>query len=127
MKIAFFEETVAAGFAAHAEDFIQKNLDLHELMVEHPTATFFVRVRGDSMVGAGIHSEDVLVVDRARLPSSGKVVVALLNGEFTVKRLIYEGKRICLQAENPDYLPIIIQPGDDFQVWGVVTYVIHKL
>lgn len=127
MKIAFFEEGVAAGFASHAEDFVQKNLDLNELMVEHPTATFFVRVRGDSMLGAGIHSGDILVVDRALLPCSGKVVVALLNGEFTVKRLIQESGKITLQAENPEYLPLTVSARDDFQVWGVVTYVIHKL
>ena len=117
---------VAAGFPSPADPFIEQSLDLNELMVRNPPATFFVRVDGDSMQGAGIFSGDILVVDRSLSAANGKIIVAFVNGEFTVKRLLLNGKEACLAPENPRYAPILLTPETEFQVWGVVTYVIHK-
>lgn len=125
--VPFFEVGVPAGFPSPADDYVERPLDLHELLVEHPAATFFVRVEGDSMQGVGMYSGDILVVDRALTAHHGKIVVALFNGEFTVKRLKVAGKKIYLTPENPRYQAIEIPEGSDFQVWGVVTYVIHRL
>lgn len=122
----FFDVGLAAGFPSPADDYLEYPLDLNELLVEHPTATFFVRVVGDSMTGAGMQSGDILVVDRSLAPKNGKIIVALLNGEFTVKRLKIEEKKIYLIPENPRYSPIEVTAEADFQVWGIVTYVIHR-
>lgn len=125
-KIPFFLTPVAAGFPSPAEDYMERALDLNELMVTHPAATFFVRVRGDSMKGAGIFSGDILVVDRAFEPKDGHIVVAVLNGEFTVKRILKKGKTCFLAPENPSFSPIEVKEEMECQIWGVVTYVIHK-
>lgn len=125
-KFPFYGSGLPAGFPSPADDHLEHQLDLHELLVEHPEATFFVRIEGDSMIDAGMHSGDILIVDRSLTPSHEKIVVALLNGEFTVKRLLIKGKKVILAAENPRYLPMEIQEEADFQVWGVVTYVIHR-
>ncbi len=125
-KLSFYESGLPAGFPSPADDYLERQLDLHELLVEHPEATFFVRIEGDSMIGAGMHSGDILVVDRSLTASDGKIIVALLGGEFTVKRLQKRGQKICLAAENPRYRPLEVTEDSDFQVWGVVTYVIHR-
>ncbi len=117
--------TVSAGFTNIAEDFTETELDLNEHLVKNPAATFFVRVVGTSMIGAGIHPNDLLIVDRSLDPSNGRIVIALLNGEFTVKRLRKRGEKITLQPENSKFRPVPVQPEDDFEVWGVVTTVIH--
>jgi DNA polymerase V len=126
MRLPLFAVPVKAGFPSPADDFVEQNLDLNEYLIQHPAATFFVRVDGDSMVGAGIQKDDILIVDRALQPSNGKIVVAVLNGEFTVKRLRIRAEKTFLEAENPAYKPIEIRPELDFRVWGIVTYVIHK-
>lgn len=118
--------TVQAGFPSPADDYIENHLDLNELVIKHPAATFFVRVDGDSMRDAGIHSGDLLVVDRALQPAHGKIVVAVVNGEFTVKRIRVDAKGVSLMPENANYPAMPVTPESDFQVWGVVTYVIHK-
>lgn len=124
--LPYFDVGVAAGFPSPADDHLERPLDLHELLVEHPAATFFVRARGDSMVGAGIQSGDMLIVDRSLHAASGAIVVARIDGEFTVKRFVQEKKRIRLVAEHPGFPPIEVTQDSDFQVWGVVTYVIHR-
>lgn len=124
--IASVEALVQAGFPSPADDYLESPLNLHELVVKNPAATFFVRVAGDSMLGARIEPDDILVVDRSLTPASGRIVVAIVNGEFTVKRLKIEGGVMRLQAENPLYPDIEIPEGSDFQVWGIVTYVVHK-
>lgn len=124
--LPFYEGGVAAGFPSPADDYLERELDLHELLVDHPAATFFVRVQGESMSGAGLASGDILIVDRSLSPQSGKIVVALLNGEFTVKRLLREGEQVSLVPDNPRYKSIVVTSEDDFQIWGVVTYVIHR-
>lgn len=121
-----YSSSISAGFPSPADDYIEQNLDLNEMMVKHPSATFFVRVEGDSMKDAGIQSGDLLVVDRALEAVDGKVIVAILNGEFTVKRISIRGTQVQLLPENPLYSPIVVQADSDFQVWGVVTYVVHK-
>lgn len=125
--IPLFSGEVSAGLPFISDDSVDRVLDLHELVVIHPAATFFVRVKGDSMRDAHIHTGDILVVDRAVEPKNGTVVVALLDGQFTVKRLEKRSGRLFLRAENPAYPPIEVKEGCDFQVWGVVTYVIHKM
>lgn len=106
---------------------MESSLDLNEYLIKHPAATFFVRVAGDSMREAGIHSGDLLVVDRAVQPKSGSVVVAILDGEFTVKRLQKSSGKIFLVPESKHYRPIEILPEQDFSVWGVVSGVVRKV
>lgn len=117
---------VSAGFPSPAEDDLE-NLDLNELLIKHPSATFFLKVSGSSMIKAGIHHNDILIVDRSLEPTNGKIVIASVNGELTVKRLRIEGKKIKLIGENDNYSPIDISEEFDFRIWGVVTNVIHQL
>jgi DNA polymerase V len=110
-----------------AEDAIDGWIDLHEYLLRHPQDSFLVPVQGDSMVGAGIYSGDILIVDRAIAPSSGKVVVAVIHGELTVKTLELTAHGVRLLPQNPDYPPIAIAPEGDVTILGVVTYAIHRL
>jgi DNA polymerase V len=126
-KLPLFSSQIEAGFASAADDHVDRTIDLNELLILHPAATFFVKVKGDSMKNAGIHPGDILVVDRSLEPTSGRIVVAILDGEFTVKRLILENGEAILIPENPSFLPIRIAKERDFQVWGTVTYVIKDL
>lgn len=121
-----FLSEVPAGFASTADDHVDKKLDLNELLITHPAATFFVRVSGDSMKDAGIFSKDLLIVDKALTARSGNIVVALYQGEFTVKKLQKEKDSILLVPANPNYPTICVRQGDDFQIWGVVTHVIRS-
>lgn len=114
---------VAAGFPCPADDYIEKTLDLNELLVKKPAATFFVRAEGESMLGAGIHPNDILVVNRSLEPADGKVVICAL----TVKRLQRRAGQWVLAAENPLYADIALNEGLELVVWGVVTNVIHPL
>ena len=119
--------SVSAGFPSPAGDHLEQRLDLNEHLIQHREATFFMRVEGDSMLGAGIHNGDLLVVDRSLTPTNQKVVVAVIDGEFTVKRFVRKDARVLLVAENENYKPIEVTSEMDFQVWGVVTWVIHAL
>jgi DNA polymerase V len=121
-----FQALIQAGFPSPADDYMERMLDLNEHLIQHPAATFFVRADGNSMKGAGIHRGDILIVDRSIESSNGRIVIAAVNGEFTVKRLRIHQNQIVLEAENPDYPSITISPNCDFQVWGVVTYIIHQ-
>lgn len=124
--LPLFSSVVPAGFPSPADDYIEQELDLNKLMVKNPAATFFVRVEGESMCEAHIHTGDILVIDRSAHPGNGKIVLATLNGEFTVKRLLKKGQELYLVAENPHFEPIAISQSMDFQIFGVVTYVIHQ-
>lgn len=126
-RIPLYECTVAAGFPSPADDEMDRVLDLNELLIKHPTATFFVKVSGSSMINAGIHHNDILVVDRSLSPAHGKIVIAAVNGELTVKRLHHTGKKIQLVAENEAYAPIDITECTELHIWGVVTSVIHTV
>lgn len=125
-QLPLFVSSIPAGFPSPADDYVDQGLDLNELLVRHPAATFFVRVSGDSMDGAGIHSGDVLVVDRAETARDRSIIIAALNGELTVKRLMREKGHIFLAAENPAYAPLAVSDGMEFEVWGVVMHVIHS-
>lgn len=127
VEIPLFTGKVAAGFPSPADDYVEKTLDLNDLLIQKPAATFFVRAEGESMLGAGIHPNDILVVDRSLEPVVGKIVICAVNGELTVKRLKSIGHEIVLGAENPRYPDIIVQEDIDLVIWGVVTNVIHPL
>ncbi len=118
---------VAAGFPSPADDYVEKSLDLNEYLVRNAAATFFVRVSGDSMIGAGIHHGDILIVDRSLEADSGRVVIAVIDGEMLVKRLRRIRGVPILFAENAGEPPIRITHEREFSIWGVVTYVVHPL
>ncbi len=116
-----------AGFPSPADDYVERGLDLNELLIAHPQAGFFARVRGHSMEGVGIHDGDTLVVDRALPARDDQIVIALVNNEFTVKRLKRTKRGLFLVAENPTYHAIEVTPEMNMEVWGVVTFVIHPV
>ncbi len=118
---------VAAGFPSPADEYLEGTLNLHDLLVRNPPATFFVRASGDSMTGAGIFSGDLLVVDRSEPPLHGRIVIAVVDGELTVKRLYHKHGTLRLDAENPAYPPILLRDGQELRVWGVVTSVIRSV
>jgi len=122
-----FLASVSAGFPSPAEDYIEGRLDLNRHLIKHPAATFFVRVAGDSMIDAGIHPGDILVVDRALEPQDSNVVIAVIDGELTVKRISQRHGKLFLMPDNEAYQPLEILAEMEFEVWGVVTSVIHSL
>lgn len=124
-KLPLYACSVPAGFPSPADDYIETHLDLNSHLVKHPAATFFVTASGDSMIGAGIRSGDMLVVDRSLEAVHGKIVIAAIDGELTVKRLAKTANRIQLLPENDKYQPIEITGEADLVIWGVVTHVIH--
>ena len=126
-SLPIFLGRLPAGFPSPADDYLEGKLDLNRHLIKHPAATFFVRVTGDSMIDAGIHSGDLLVVDRSLEPADKHVVVAVLDGELTVKRLSRQNGRLRLLPENRKYQPIEITSQQTIEIWGVVTSVIHAL
>jgi len=127
LPLPLFSGKVAAGFPSPADDYVEKTLDLNELLIQKPAATFFVRAQGESMLGAGIHPNDILIVDRSIEPVPRKIVICALNGELTVKRLERDNEQWQLKAENPAYADIVIHEELELVIWGVVTNVIHSL
>jgi DNA polymerase V len=122
-----FDAKVPAGFPSPAADYEEDKLDLNRHLIKNPAATFFVKVTGDSMEGAGIHHGDLLVVDRSIEPHDKNIVIAVINGELTVKRIRIRSRKITLQPENKNYRDQEIAEDAEFEVWGVVTNVIHQL
>ncbi len=122
-----FLSRVPAGLPALADDHVDGRLDLNEHLVEHREATFFIRVRGLSMTGAGIHDGDLLVVDRALEAHDGDIVVAVVDGELTLKRLSKRNGHVRLLPENPCFRPIAFSDGQELSIWGVATSVVHRL
>lgn len=122
-----YSHSISAGFPSPADDYIEDRLDLNTLLVNNKAATFFLRVKGDSMLNAGIHHGDIIVVDRSVQPMHRSIVVAVVDGELTVKRLISRTGVTELHAENPKYLPIRLQEGQELTIWGVVTSSVHQV
>ena len=116
---------VVAGFPSPADDHIDGGIDLNQLLIKNPPATFFVRVDGDSMINAGIVAGDVLIIDRSKRPRHRNIVIAAVDGEFTVKRFMRRGKTIELQAEHPDYPTITVTETQELEIIGVVSGVIR--
>ncbi len=120
------QSTVAAGFASPAEDHQVDRIDLMRQLVKHPQATFFIRISGDSMRDAGILNGSVVLVDRAIKPAHGQIVLAVIDGDFTCKRLYLRAGKMKLRAENPTYPDIIPKDGQTVEIWGVVVATIHQ-
>lgn len=118
---------VQAGWPSPADDYIDQQINLHEIAVRNPPATFFLRAAGDSMLGCGIHDGDLLVVDRSVDAVHNRVVIAALEGELLVKRLVRKNRKVYLAPANPDFPEIDITDREYVHIWGVVTYVLHKL
>ena len=123
----FIDTGISAGFPSPADDFREKRISLDEELISNKEATFFAKVSGQSMVGAGLEDNDLLVIDRSLEPENNKIAVCFLDGEFTVKRLKVEDDNVWLQAENPEYPDIKITEENNFVIWGIVTSVIKKV
>jgi DNA polymerase V len=127
LPLPLFATRVAAGFPSPADDYVEDRLDLNDLLVRHRDATYFLRVQGDSMVGAGIHPGDLIVVDRSIDPVDGHVVVAEVEGALTIKRLRHRQGAPELHPENPAFPILRFREGQELRIWGVVTSAIHSL
>ncbi len=125
-RLPLYSSKVQAGFPSPADDFMEGKLDLHQYLIKHPAATFLVRATGDSMIGANIHEGDLLVVDRSLEPTDGKIVIAAIDGQLTVKRLSIKKNHQWLMPENPQFSPIEINPETGAYIWGVVIHVVHS-
>jgi DNA polymerase V len=123
----FLDTGISAGFPSPAEDFEEQRLSLDNELVKNKEATFYARVSGQSMIGAGLDDDDLLVIDKSLEPKHNKIAVCFLDGEFTVKRLKVENGNVWLQPENPNYPIIPITEANDFVIWGIVTNVIKKV
>lgn len=127
LELPLFASAVEAGFPSPADDYVEGKLDLNKHLIRHPAATFFLRATGHSMINAGIHPGDILVVDRSLEPRHGKIVIAALDGQLTVKRLHKTDQGNFLVPENDEFKPIKIEDGCDVVIWGVVTTVLHEV
>ena len=120
-------ETISAGFPSPAEDYLELGIDLNKYLIKNPISTFFLRVSGNSMNNAGIYNNDLLIIDRSINATPGRIVVALIDGEFTLKRLIKKENNYYLKADKENYPAINLYEYIDIQIWGVATYSIHDL
>lgn len=127
LKIPFIPDGVSAGFPSPAADFLENNIDLNKELSENPLATFYIKVKGNSMIDAGINDKDVLVVDRSLEPQNNKIAICYIDGEFTVKRILLEKNCLYLMPENENYSPIKVTEENELIIWGIVTYVIKKM
>lgn len=125
--ISLVKETISAGFPSPAQDYIELGIDLNKYLIRNPISTFFLRVSGNSMNNAGIYNNDLLIIDRSINPNPGHIVVALLDGEFTLKRLIKKKDNYYLKADKENYPAINLYEYVDIQIWGVAIYSIHEL
>mgnify|MGYP001377920191 CR=1 FL=1 len=121
------EEGISAGFPSPADDFKEIRISLDKELVKNQESTFYARVSGDSMLGAGIDDGDLLVIDKSLSPENGKIAVCFIDGDFTVKRIVKEKGKLYLKAENKKYKSIEIKEGNELIIWGIVEYVIKKL
>lgn len=126
LKLPLVSASVEAGFPSPADDHMERGIDLNEELIRNPASTFLIRVQGESMRDAGIHSGDTLIVDRSVTPYDRQIVVAMIDGEFTVKRFRKRNGKIFLEAENPVFDPIEVGENQELTIWGSVTYIIHQ-
>lgn len=126
LKLPLVSASVAAGFPSPADDHMERGIDLNEELIRNPAATFLVRVKGESMRDAGINSGDTLIVDRSVTPADRQIVVAMIDGEFTVKRFRKRNGKIFLEAANVSFAPIEVGEDQELTIWGAVTYIIHQ-
>ena len=125
-KIPLLNDSVSAGFPSPADDYTEENIDLNEYLISNPFCTFFLRVKGDSMINAGIKDKDLIIVDKSLIAKPGNIVIAMIDGEFTIKRLSIKNDELYLKAENHNYPDFSFKNHIDVQIWGVVIYSIHS-
>ena len=125
-RIPLLNDSVSAGFPSPADDYTEENIDLNEYLISNPSSTFFLRVKGDSMINAGIKDKDLIIVDKSLVAKPGDIVIAMIDGEFTIKRLSIKNDELYLKAENHNYPDFSFKNNIDVQIWGVVIYSIHS-
>ena len=126
VKIPLFSDSISAGFPSPADDYTEENIDLNEHLISNPFSTFFLRVKGNSMINAGIKDKDLIIVDKSLTAKPGNIIIAMIDGEFTIKRLSIKNNELYLKAENHNYPDISFRNHIDIQIWGVVIYSIHN-
>jgi len=126
LKIPLLSDSISAGFPSPADDYTEENIDLNEHLISNPFSTFFLRVKGDSMLNAGIKDKDLIIVDKSLRAKPGNIVIAMIDGEFTIKRLSIKNNELYLKAENHNYPDFRFKNYIDVQIWGVVIYSIHS-
>lgn len=127
LELPYVNEGISAGFPSPALDFIDLTIDLNRHLIKHPSATFYGRVKGESLKNAGINNGDLLIIDRSLEPANGKIAVCYIDGEFTAKRIQISKDEILLIPENENYQPIRVTKENDFLIWGIVTHVIKDV
>jgi len=125
-RIPLLNDSVSAGFPSPADDYTEENIDLNEHLISNPFSTFFLRVKGDSMINAGIKDKDLIIVDKSLIAKPGDIIIAMIDGEFTIKRLSIKNDELYLKAENNNYPDFRFKNHIDVQIWGVVIYSIHS-
>ena len=125
-RIPLLNDSVSAGFPSPADDYTEENIDLNEHLISNPFSTFFLRVKGESMINAGIRDKDLIIVDKSLIAKPGDIVIAMIEGEFTIKRLSIKNDELYLKAENHNYPDFSFKNHIDVQIWGVVIYSIHS-
>ncbi len=126
LNIPLLSDSVSAGFPSPADDYTEENIDLNEHLISNPFSTFFLRVQGESMLNAGIKDKDLIIVDKSLRAKPGDIVIAMIDGEFTIKRLSIKNNELYLKAENHNYPDFNFKNNIDVQIWGVVIYSIHS-
>jgi len=125
-KIPLLTDSVSAGFPSPADDYTEENIDLNEHLISNPFSTIFLRVKGDSMINAGIKDKDLIIVDKSLTARPGNIIIAMIDGEFTIKRLSIKNNELYLKSENHNYPNFRFKNHIDVQIWGVVIYSIHS-
>ena len=125
-RIPLLSDSVSAGFPSPADDHTEENIDLNEHLISNPFSTFFLRVKGDSMINAGIKDKDLIIVDKSLTARPGNIIIAMIDGEFTIKRLSIKNNELYLKSENHNYPDFRFKNHIDVQIWGVVIYSIHS-
>ncbi|MDD2436959.1 MAG: translesion error-prone DNA polymerase V autoproteolytic subunit [Massilibacteroides sp.] len=126
LALPIADDGIRAGFPSPAQDFMDLSIDLNKELVKHPASTFYGRVRGDSMIDAGIHDGDMLIIDKSLEPRNGDMAICYIDGEFTIKRIRIEKEIVWLVPANEAYAPIRVTRENEFLIWGIVTYSIRK-